>query len=242
MPGALVAHYGWRSPLPGRSSYVRVPVRPEGRARFAGRGGRRRPAPLITAALPRGFTAWMPRSWCQGARPPWPMEDGRPRLLIRMRSWQARVTGDTRPSHCAAPFIRRGCRVHAVQTTWLWHPCRMVWYVRCQSGPELPSCPRAVPTLISGSGPIVIQGEREHRVSRSAGGARQGSTLAGADAGPRGADAGRRVSAGADAGQRVSADGGRVQRARPARVGGRVSAGDARSSGPPWPSRSASAR
>ena len=57
------------------------------------------------------------------------------------------------------------------------------------------------PTLISGSDPIVIQGEREHRVSRSAGGARQGLTLAGADAGQRGADAGLRVSAGADAGQ-----------------------------------------
>ena len=39
------------------------------------------------------------------------------------------------------------------------------------------------PALISGSDPIVIQGEREHRVSRSAGGARQGLTLAGADAG-----------------------------------------------------------
>jgi len=141
--------------------------------------------PKASPADNRGVTAWlygwMPRWCCQDARPPWPMEDGRPRLLVRMRSWQACVTGDTWPSHCAAPLIRRGCRVHAVQTTWLWHPCRMVWYVRCQSGPELPSCPRAVPTLISGSGPIVIQGEREHRVSRRAGGARQG-----VDAGWRG--------------------------------------------------------
>jgi hypothetical protein len=29
--------------------------------------------------------------------------------------------------------LRRGCLVHAVLTTWMWHPHRMSWYERCRS-------------------------------------------------------------------------------------------------------------
>jgi len=54
-------------------------------------------------------------------------------LLVLLRSPLTAVTGDTRPPLRCARRIRRGCPIHVVHTTWMWHPRLTPWCGRSRS-------------------------------------------------------------------------------------------------------------
>src|SRR5215471_8665111 len=66
-------------------------------------------------------------------------------LLVLLRSRLAVVTGDTRPPLRPARPIRRGCPSHVADTTWMWHPRRIVWYGRFRPWDLWSKCGRTRP-------------------------------------------------------------------------------------------------
>src|ERR1700749_4745025 len=142
----------------------------------------------------------MPRSCCCDARPAWLTggpTPGWPRSLVLLRSRNILVTGDTRSRRPAARLIRRGCRVHAVLTTWVGHGCgsfggsaALAWLrvseasvpmvLKCEIGIaegkplmeqyELDELAASADAVVAGLGPLAA------RVAPLAGGAGRGGT------------------------------------------------------------------